>query len=92
MKIDTGGVTANPLQPERGTRQPGTTTTVATQSTVGDRTTFSSSSATIQNLVTQTLATPDVRQDKVQALRQAVSSGTYQVDTQKLASAMLSDS
>ena len=92
MKIDAGGIAADPSQPEWAKRQSGTTSTAATQSANDDRTTLSSSSSTIQNLVTQTLATPDVRQDKVQALRQAVNSGTYQVDTQKLASAMLSDS
>jgi len=35
-------------------------------------------------------AQPDVRADKVAALKQQISSGTYQVDTRALAAKMLS--
>ncbi|QMV17507.1 flagellar biosynthesis anti-sigma factor FlgM [Granulicella sp. 5B5] len=91
MKIDAGGIAASQVQTEWNTSQTNNAGPATIQGVEGDRTTLSSDSSTVKALVIQALATPDVRQDKVQSLRQAVSSGTYQVDPQKLASAMVSD-
>ena len=37
-------------------------------------------------------AAPDVREDRIQALKAAIADGTYKVDSRKLARAMLEDS
>jgi flagellar biosynthesis anti-sigma factor FlgM len=40
-------------------------------------------------LTTQALSSPEVRQDKVDTLRQSVSSGTYALDATKTADAIV---
>jgi negative regulator of flagellin synthesis FlgM len=57
-----------------------------------DRTTLAFDHANISALVSQAMSSPDVRQDKVDALRQAVSSGEYKVDPGQVADAMLPES
>lgn len=57
-----------------------------------DRTTLAFDHANISALVNQAMSSPEVRQDKVDALRQAVSSGEYKVDAGKVADAMLPES
>jgi flagellar biosynthesis anti-sigma factor FlgM len=37
------------------------------------------------------MSLPDIRQDKVASLRQAVTSGTYQLDPKKIAASMLDE-
>jgi negative regulator of flagellin synthesis FlgM len=54
-----------------------------------DRTTLAFDHANISALVSQAMSSPELRQDKVDALRQAVSSGEYKVDPGKVADAML---
>lgn len=44
---------------------------------------------TLSSLSTQAMQSPEVRQDRVDALRQSISSGQYQVDSNAIASAML---
>jgi flagellar biosynthesis anti-sigma factor FlgM len=43
-------------------------------------------------LTSQALNFPEVRQDKVDALNQSISSGTYKLDATATASAMIKDS
>ncbi len=57
-------------------------------STTEDRTTFSSAGTAIQSLTAEAMSTPPVRQDKVDALRQSVASGEYQLDPASIASAI----
>jgi flagellar biosynthesis anti-sigma factor FlgM len=45
----------------------------------------------IQNLKASVLQLPEIRQGQVDALSQAINSGTYQVSTQQLTDAMSSD-
>jgi flagellar biosynthesis anti-sigma factor FlgM len=56
-----------------------------------DRTTLTSDSASVQSMVSTAMQSPDVRQDKVASLRQAVNSGTYQLDPQQIASSILDE-
>ena len=44
---------------------------------------------TLGSLAAKALETPEIRQDKVEALRQAIHDGTYSVDPEKIADAML---
>ena len=53
---------------------------------------LSSGSDAVQKLKTQLDAVPDVRQQRVDALRQAISDGTYKISPHAVAAAMLADS
>jgi negative regulator of flagellin synthesis FlgM len=57
----------------------------------GDRTTLTSGSGAIGSLVSEAMSSPEVRQDKVQSLQQAISSGQYQIDPDKIAGAMIDE-
>lgn len=52
---------------------------------------FSVDTVSVGALQAKALATPEVRQEKVQALRDAIRSGSYEVDPGKIADAMLRD-
>ncbi len=52
---------------------------------------LSSGSDAVQKLKAQLDALPDVRQQRVDALRQAVSGGTYKISPHAVAAAMLAD-
>jgi len=56
-----------------------------------DEARLSTGSDAIQALKAQLNAIPDIRQQQVDGLRQAVESGTYQVSPQRIADAMLAD-
>jgi flagellar biosynthesis anti-sigma factor FlgM len=95
MKIDLNNSLANLLPLDKSAKQVSTSDATATQSTTQatqDRTTFHSDSQSVQSLTSQALNFPEVRQDKVDALNQSVSSGTYKLDATATASAMIKDS
>ena len=52
---------------------------------------LSSTHATVQSLTAGLANVPEVRSQRVSALQQKVSSGTYQPDSQKIANAILAD-
>jgi len=54
-----------------------------------DKAIFSSDSLDLASLQAQALAMPPVRQDRVEALRQAIQNGEYQVDPDKIAQSIL---
>jgi flagellar biosynthesis anti-sigma factor FlgM len=53
-----------------------------------DWTSFHSDSNSVLSLTSQALSSPEVRQGTVDALRQSVNSGQYQVDANKIAAAI----
>jgi flagellar biosynthesis anti-sigma factor FlgM len=55
-----------------------------------DWTSFHSDSTSLQSLTSQALNSPEVRQGTVDALRQTVSSGQYQLDASTIATAIIS--
>jgi flagellar biosynthesis anti-sigma factor FlgM len=61
-----------------------------TQAAAQDWTSFHSDSTSVQSLTSQALNSPEVRQGTVDALRQTVSSGQYQLDPAKIAAAIIS--
>ena len=89
MKIELSGAAAVQEAIERGSKQVTVAAGSAGQSVSEDRTTFHSGS--MQSLVGQALATPEVRQGKVDALRAAVSSGQYKVDPEKIVAGLIAD-
>lgn len=54
----------------------------------GDRTSLTSGATAVASLVGAALSSPEVRQGKVDSLRQAISSGQYQIDPASIAAAM----
>jgi flagellar biosynthesis anti-sigma factor FlgM len=92
MKIDLNSPSASLLPVDRGVKQVSTSSTAATQGATEDRTTLHSGSQTIQSLTAQALNSPEVRQDKVDTLRQSVNSGSYPLDATKIASAIVESS
>lgn len=56
-----------------------------------DRTTLSSDTASLQSLVSTAMSSPEIRQDKVDSLRTAVSGGTYPLDANKIALSMIDE-
>jgi flagellar biosynthesis anti-sigma factor FlgM len=56
---------------------------------VKDKASLSSDSLDVSSLEAQALASPEVRQEKVEALRQSVQSGDYKVEADKVAHAIL---
>ncbi len=55
-----------------------------------DQTRFSFDQARVQSLEAQVLAQPEIRQDKVQPLQQAIANGEYSVSAGQVADAMAS--
>jgi flagellar biosynthesis anti-sigma factor FlgM len=92
MKVDLNGLTGSTLD---GIKSPQRTPSeaapaVSTESAVGeDAATLSVDSARVNSLVAKALSVSEVRQDKVEALRQAVENGEYKVDPAKIAEAMI---
>jgi flagellar biosynthesis anti-sigma factor FlgM len=89
MKIDVNSLSANTLPIDRSPKQVSTGNLAATQSVTQDRTTFHSDTQSIQSLTSQAMKTPEIRQDKVDALSQSVKSGQYKPDANQTAGAIL---
>jgi flagellar biosynthesis anti-sigma factor FlgM len=89
MKIEVNSPAASQLPPDRIGKQVSNPGLAGAQSATEDRTTFHSDSTSVQALTRQALNSPEVRQDKVDALSQSVKSGEYQVDATKIAGAIL---
>jgi len=90
MKIDLNSAVASQLPATRETKQASSDGATVTTGVTVDRTTFSSDSV-VHSLTSQALSSPEIRQDKVDALRQAVTSGTYTVDANKIASGIIAE-
>lgn len=89
MKIDVNSLTANQLPVDRGPKQVSSGSLAGTQISTEDRTTLSTDSQSVQSLTSQALNSPEIRQDKVDTLRQSVSSGEYQVSAKAIANAII---
>jgi flagellar biosynthesis anti-sigma factor FlgM len=90
MRIDLTNSAASQIASEPSAQPAGA------QSTSGalapeDRATLTSGSASVESLVTQAMSSPEVRADKVASLRQAVSSGSYQLDPAGIAASMIDE-
>jgi flagellar biosynthesis anti-sigma factor FlgM len=57
----------------------------------GDRTTLSSSSSSVSSLVGTAMNSPEIREDKVASLKQAIDSGQYKLDPTAIASSMIDE-
>jgi flagellar biosynthesis anti-sigma factor FlgM len=64
----------------------------ATHAPEEDKATLSTDKASVEALATQALSSPEIRQDKVEALRQAIKGGQYKLDPAGIADAMIRES
>ena len=56
-----------------------------------DRATLSSDTQSLSSLVSTALSSPEIRQDKVAGLQQAIGNGTYQLDPNAIAGSMIDE-
>jgi negative regulator of flagellin synthesis FlgM len=92
MRIDLFNSTVSELSSEQ-TSQKISAENVARsgQPDAEDRATLSSDSASVGSLVSTALSSPEVRQDKVDSLKQAVNSGQYDLNPGKIAASIIDD-
>ena len=91
MKVDLNGTTPDPIITQEGNR-PSSQAPNWGHERDEDKATLSFGQDNIGALTTQAMSTSDVRQEKVAALSQAISSGQYKVEPAKVAEAMLQES
>jgi negative regulator of flagellin synthesis FlgM len=92
MRIDLFNSAASQIANEQSSQQVNAQNTAKTvQSTAEDRATLTSDSSTVGSLVSTALSSPEIRQDKVDSLRQAISSGQYNLDPTQIAASMVDD-
>ena len=96
MKIDLNGADASNLSSvtstQRGAAESAAAAIVADAQIGEDQATLSSDSASISNLTAKAMQSPEVREDRIEALRQAIQNGSYQIDPKKIAEAMVRQS
>jgi|HubBroStandDraft_5_1064220.scaffolds.fasta_scaffold262285_2 flagellar biosynthesis anti-sigma factor FlgM len=92
MRIDLYNSTASQLNNDSDAKQVKSQDLAVTDATEsGDRTTLTSGSVSVSSLVSQAMNSPEVRQDKVESLQQAVRSGKYQLEPENIAGAMIDE-
>ena len=97
MRIDPFSSAASQLSSELSPQQVGAqmgakSSSVSPGVSADDRTTLSSDTASVASLVSTALSSPEVRQGRVDNLRQAISNGEYQVNPANIAAAMVNES
>ena len=90
MKIDGINPAATQLPVDNVAARVSTSGPATTQAAAQDWTSFHSDSTSVQSLTSQALNSPEVRQGTVDALRETVNSGQYQLDPAKIAAAISS--
>jgi flagellar biosynthesis anti-sigma factor FlgM len=92
MRIDLSNTSARELSGELSSQQvTAKGAAAAAQAGSEDRATFTSDPVSVKSLVTSALSSPEVRQSTVDSLKQAVSSGTYELNPSKIAASMVDD-
>jgi flagellar biosynthesis anti-sigma factor FlgM len=97
MRIDPFNSAASQLSSEFSLQQVGTQAGASSSAksqgiSEDDRTTLTSDTTSLASLVSTALSSPEVRQGRVDNLRQAISNGEYQVDPSSVAAAMVGES
>jgi negative regulator of flagellin synthesis FlgM len=97
MRIEAFNSAASQLSSDPSSQQVSSraTATSATKSqgvSEDDRTTLSSDTVSLASLVNTALSTPEIRQGRVDSLRQAISDGEYHVDSASIAQSMVGES
>ncbi len=97
MRIDPSNSAASQLSSDLSSQQVGAQASAQSSAksrgvSEDDRTTLTSDTTSLASLVTTALSSPEVRQGRVDNLRQAISNGEYQVDPSSIAAAMVGES
>ena len=87
MRIDLNHISLQDLARDEKTRKAGVKTSGTPN--VEDKTSLSADTQSISSLQAQAMATPAIRQDKVEALRQAIQQGQYKLEPDQIAHAIL---
>ena len=78
MRIDINQTSSTPIELEKSSNSNAAQNTQSSSSgSIVDRASLNSDSTNVQALTQQALSVPDVRQDKVEQIKQQVQSGTY---------------
>ncbi len=91
MEIDINAPVASQPPTQPSTKQVSSGSPAAIRSTTEDRETFNSDKTSVQLLTIQALQTPEIRQDKVDAIRESIKNGSYKLDLNKIASAIIAN-
>jgi negative regulator of flagellin synthesis FlgM len=97
MEINLNGVDGSTLSNVTSTQQ-GKTATAAvsgaqTDQEIGEDTaTLSSDTSSVKALTAKAMESSQLRQDKIEALRQAIQNGNYKIEPDKIAEAMIRQS
>jgi negative regulator of flagellin synthesis FlgM len=92
MRVDLNNVAANQISAEPTAQQVSANqASAAGASGSEDRTTFKSDMQSLSSLVHTAMSSPEVRDDKVASLQQAISSGNYKLDPHEIAGSMLNE-
>jgi negative regulator of flagellin synthesis FlgM len=92
MKVELNGSALDPVSQTQDQGKTGQASQTPNISSDQDTATLSTASAIVSQLTNEALAAPEVRQNKVDALRQAIQNGEYQVDPGTIADAMIKES
>lgn len=92
MRIDLTNSTASQIAGESNMQKVNSANVdAASASGSEDRTTLTSDTASLSSLVSAAMNSPEIRQEKVASLQQAISSGQYQLDPAGIAASMLNE-
>lgn len=89
MRIDLNNISLPGLDREDKTRKAGTGSKAPSAPSVEDKTSLSVDTLSISSLEAQAMTSPQIRQDRVDALRQSIQNGDYRVEPEKIARAIL---
>jgi flagellar biosynthesis anti-sigma factor FlgM len=87
MRIDLNNISLPGLDRDDKTRKAASKPSSA--SNVEDTTSLSVGTLSISSLTSRAMTSPEIRQDKVDALRQSIQNGDYKVEADKVAHAIL---
>jgi flagellar biosynthesis anti-sigma factor FlgM len=92
MRIDLFNSAASEIASEQSSQQVNApNASKSGQSDSEDRATLTSDSTSVGSLVSTALSSPELRQDKIDSLRQAIGSGQYDLAPGKIAASMVDD-
>ena len=89
MRIDLNSSEASQISSEPN--QAASAQNASVQPRDEDRTTLVSDPGSVSGLVSSAMSSPEIREDKVAALQQAISSGKYELDPAKIAASMIDE-
>ena len=90
MRVGSFNSTASELASELSSQQVNAQNAAKSESTAQeDRATLSSGSTSVGSLVSKALESPEVRQDKIDNLRQAIEGAQYKVEPDKIAASIV---